>query len=137
MSANKPRPITAEYLLSQLYTMVAIEPRYTPAKVFVAFGPQQQHFFDMVDTLTDGGDEPMHVEAIFRDTDFMPYGYGDTLEEAIKEALDRVNKIYELPEEQQEYAWIYIHNVSSLPKGVTTYEGIDAFDVYYQKETDQ
>lgn len=125
---------TIESMLANHYTLVAIEPRYNPAKVCVVLGPQQQHFFDFVDTLTDGGDEPQHVESILYNAPFMPYGYGNTIEEAINEALVRINKISELPEEQQEYAWLYVHNISYLPKGVTTYANVETFEAFYARE---
>jgi hypothetical protein len=129
--------ITTEELLALNYTLVAIQPRFMHAKVCVAFGPQQPEFFEMVDTLTDGGDEPQHVERIFYNAPFMPFGYGETLEEATNAALERINKIYELPEEQQEYAWLYVHNICFLPKGVTTYKDVPDFNTYYQKESAQ
>lgn len=131
------KKITIEDMLHRNYCMVAIEPRYTPARVCVVLGPQQQHFFDMVDTLTDGGDEPMQVERIMMSADFFPYGYGDTMEEAMAQMLERLNRICDLPEEKQEYAWLYIHNISSLPKGVTTYHNVPSFEDYYKKESAQ
>lgn len=128
------KKVTIESMLSNCYTLIAIQPRYSPAKVCVVLGPQQPHFFEFVDTLTDGGDEPMHVESILYGTEFFPYGFGDTIEEAINEALVRINKISELPEEQQEYAWLYVHNISHLPAGVTSYKDLETFEAYYARE---
>lgn len=88
--------------------LIIIEPRYTTANFAAGFGQCGEHFAQVFDQLTSGDSCYAGVSELFN-VPWYPIGYGDTVNEAIEEAIDRINTID--PKYKRE-ALALVHNFS-------------------------
>lgn len=103
---------TAEEIAEAFGTMqlIVITPRYTPSKFAAVFGSNVAYFPEMVDWLTSGDSMHAIVDSLFTGTPWYPYGEGETIQEAINDAVARFNTID--PQYKRE-ALALVHNSSS------------------------
>lgn len=85
-------PITLDELLAKDLHLVTYYPRYGGGNVGVFIAGQVEELAMMADAMSDSGDYCYHIEHMLRGTPYFPYGVGDTFQEALADALNRVNK---------------------------------------------
>lgn len=105
------RFITENDLIENGLQLIVIQPRYTPSKFAAVFGATQETFYNMVDALTSGDSDWSRVHSLFGGTPWYPYGEGQTIAEAIEEAITRINTID--PKYKRE-ALALVHNSYNL-----------------------
>lgn len=106
---KKERHITEDDIFNSFVSMqlIVIKPRYSNSKFAAVIGSTQSTFPEMVDALTSGDQDYIVVDSLFTGTPWYPYGEGETIQEAIDSAIDRLNTIE--PEYKRE-ALALIHN---------------------------
>lgn len=105
---HKYGAITLNELLTNGGYLVTYRPRYcagTPIKVGVIISGDPQYAAAMADAMTDSGDYCQHIENMMDGTDYFPNGEGATFEEAIANAMLKVNRH---TREQFNHAWPHV-----------------------------
>jgi hypothetical protein len=92
-SAVAGDPITLEELLRDDFNLVTYNVRYGGPAIGVMIAGQLPELAEMADAMTDSGDYCDHITNMLIGTPYFPWGEGDTFQEAVDRALQRVNTV--------------------------------------------